>query len=227
MLLTCADPEEVRLRSDSEFFPLQVGLYHIYGIEETQFTSSGGPIDMVYKMKLAVIDSFRNSSGGTTYVIHRSVQQVGQTEFEYKDTWSARLDIDRVVVNEGNIPFVRLAFPLVLGKQWNGNALNELGGEQTCGGGPTFACDVYKILNANEPFEFKGEILESLQVEQNNNTDLIVKQDVRKELYVRNIGLVYKESSVLEYCTVGSCIGQQQIETGFILKQTLEEYGKE
>ena len=47
------------------------------------------------------------------------------------------------------------------------------------------------------------------------------------EIYARHIGLVYKEATVLEYCTVGDCIGKQQIEKGYTLKQTLTAYGKE
>ena len=60
---------------------------------------------------------------------------------------------------------------------------------------------------------------------QDNENDPIVKQDVRKSIYAKSIGLVYREITILEYCTVGNCIGKQIVENGVILKQTLNNYG--
>lgn len=227
MTIGCKEDESVILKMDSDFFPLAVGNFHVYQVNETQYTTLNPKVDLIYQLKLAIVDSFVNTSGGLTYVIHRSRKEAGQNSFNYLDTWSVRAEPSQIVVNEGNIPFVRLAFPLVAGRQWNGNALNSIGGEQTCGENPTYSCDIYTI-NDGVPFELNGEVLtETIEVVQNNNMDPIVKQDVRKEVYARNVGLVFKESTILEFCTVGNCIGQQQIEKGMILTQTLIEYGRE
>lgn len=224
----CSDSTEFIAKSDSEYFPVQVGSYFVYDVEETKYTSEDGQEDFLYQAKVAVVDSFQNSTGGTTYVMHYSIKNEDDGDFEYQDTWSARIESSQVVVSEGNISYIKLAFPLASGRQWNGNALNTLGGEESCGDDTTFSCDIYEIGNTGFQFSYNDEIWdETIEVIQNNNTDLIVKQDVRKEIYVRNIGLVYKESTILEYCTVGSCIGQQQIEKGSVLKQTLISYGKE
>lgn len=228
LLWMCGDTDVVSPPSDIDFFPLRVGQYHVYAVEETQYSTAEGQVDRSYQLKLTAIDSFENNSGGITYVIYRSIKEPGQSEFVYLDTWSTRVDQDKVVVNEGNTAFVKLAFPAVIGKEWNGNEFNTLGGEQTCSSVSSFPCDLYKIINQDVPFEFNSVIIgETLEVEQNNNTDPIVKQDVRTEIYARNIGLIYKETTILEYCTIGSCIGQQQIESGIILKQKLIEYGQD
>lgn len=225
--LSCGREDDVVIKKDNEFFPMSVGVFHIYEVEERQYSPIKDPEDFEYQLKLAVTDSFRNTAGGITYVIQRSKKTANEPSFTYLDTWSARVEASEVVVNEDNVPFVRLAFPLVMGKQWNGNALNNLGGEETCSS-PGVPCDIYTIETVGVPYDFKGEtLLETIDVVQNNNMDLIVKQDVRKEIYARNIGLVFKESTILEYCTVGDCIGKQQIESGQILKQTLLSYGKE
>jgi len=228
LVWSCSGDEEVIVKKDSDFFPIQVGAFFVYNVEETQYSVLEGQKDYVYQLKFSVTDSFPNNAGGITYVIQRSKKNSNDAGFSYLDTWSVRKEASEVIVNEGNIAFVRLAFPLDVGKEWNGNALNALGGEQNCGQGPTFPCDLYKVTGKGTPFEFNGETLtETIEVTLNNNTDLIVKQDVRTELYARNVGLVLKSSTVLEYCTVGACIGKQQIEKGYILKQTLTSYGKE
>jgi len=215
------------VKKDADFFPLSVGSFFIYDVLETNYSPLAGQEDLSYQLKLVVTDSFRNTAGGITHVIQRSTKSSTASSFEYLDTWSVRVEASQVVVNEGNISFVKLSFPLVAGKEWNGNAFNTLGGEETCGQGST-PCDLYSIEREGTPFELNNETLtETIEVLQNNNVDLIVKQDVRKEIYARHIGLVYKESTILNYCTVGACIGKQEIESGFLLKQTLVSYGKE
>jgi len=228
LVVACAEDPELISKKDPDFFPIQVGGYFIYDVQETIYTPINGQEDFLYQSKITVTDSFKNNAGGITYVLQRSTRSDDAAQFEYQDTWSTRIEPSQVVVIEGNTSFVRLAFPLSIGRQWNGNALNTLGGEESCGDDATFSCDIYEIGDFGFQFDLNGDILdETVEVIQNNNTDLIVKQDVRKEIYARNIGLVYKESTILEYCTVGSCIGQQQIEKGSVLKQTLISYGKE
>lgn len=228
LIWSCSDNADVVLKKDADFFPVSVGSFFIYDVEETKYTAITSQEDFIYKLKVTVTDSFVNNSGGITYVLLRSRQDQGKTGFDYLDTWSLRVEASQVVTIEDNVSFVRLAFPLAVGKQWNGNALNTIGGEDTCGDNPTISCDLYQVGSVGTPFDLNGEMLtETIEIVQNNNLDVIVKQDVRKEIYARNIGMVYKESTVLEFCTVGDCIGQQQIENGFRLKQTLVEYGKE
>ena len=225
---TCTSNDELAIKDDSTYFPLHVGSYFIYDIEETTYSVINGQEDLFYQLKMALVDSFQNNTGGITYVMHRSTRNNPATIFEYLDTWSARIESTQLVVNEGNLAFIKLVFPIGIGRTWNGNALNNLEGDDPCGDNGTILCDLYKIEAIGVPFEFNGEsLVETIEVVQNNNMDVIVKQDVRKEIYARNIGLVYKESSILNYCTVGSCIGQQQIDDGYKLKQTLVEYGKD
>ena len=226
-LLSCSDDGDQIIASDAGFFPLEAGSFYLYDIEETIFSSLQQSESFTYELRVEVTGSFDNTVGGVTYVLQRFRKDSGSTDFQTLETWSSRVEPTQVVVSEGNISFVKLAFPLVSGKQWNGNALNSLGGEQVCGDSGSFACDLYEISNAGFSFQAAGTTFDdTIEVTQNNNSDIIVGQDIRKEVYARDVGLVYKESTVLEFCTVGDCIGQQQVEKGFLLKQTLKAYGK-
>ncbi len=65
----------------------------------------------------------------------------------------------------------------------------------------------------------------TIEVIENNNSDLIVEQNIQKEIYAWEIGLVNREVTLLKYCTVGSCSGKQMVEEGLVYKQQLIEYG--
>jgi len=227
-LLSCSDDGELTTVADTDFFPLEKGAFYLYDVDETIYSGLQQSESFQYELRVVVADSFINATGGVTYVLQRFRKDSFNTDFQVLESWSSRIEPSQVVVSEGNISFVKLAFPLVTEKEWNGNAVNNLGGEEVCGENPTFACDLYTISNTGFAFQAAGQNFnETIEVTQNNNSDIIVGQDIRKEIYVRNVGLVYKESTVLEFCTVGDCIGQQQIEKGFLLKQTLKVYGKE
>ncbi len=62
---------------------------------------------------------------------------------------------------------------------------------------------------------------------QNEKLDSIDILDFRKEVYGLNIGLIYKNSSLLEFCDDIDCLGLKEIEQGRILTQTIIDYGKE
>ena len=70
-------------------------------------------------------------------------------------------------------------------------------------------------------------IPETVTVVQEDNQDFTVNLVRRFEIYGRHIGVVYKEEIDLSYCTDEDCIGQQVIESGSELRQSLVEYGQE
>ncbi|MEZ4972582.1 MAG: hypothetical protein R2820_04700 [Cyclobacteriaceae bacterium] len=227
LIIGCSDDELPELPSDSDFFPLRKGNYWLYDVQETRYSLSEGEQNFLYQSKLAVTDSFPNLGGGFTYVIQLSRKNEGESSFTYTDTWAVRSEANQIVVEEGGVPFVKLAFPVAAGKTWNGNAFNTVEGDEDCGDG-NFTCDLYAISDDAVEFDLNGEMFsDAVEVTQNNNQDLIVEQDIRKEVYVRKVGLATRNVTMLEYCTVGDCIGQQEIEKGVVLTQTLIEYGRE
>ncbi|MGE0588131.1 MAG: hypothetical protein AB7O48_06120 [Cyclobacteriaceae bacterium] len=227
-MIGCSEDELPELPADSDFFPLRKGNYWVYDVQETQYSVSAGEQASSYQTKLMVTDSFPNLGGGFTYVIQHSRKNEGESSFTYADTWAVRSEANQIVVEEGGVPFVKLSFPVVPGKTWNGNAFNTLEGEEDCGNGELFTCDLYAVADEPVMFELNSETFsDAVEVIQNNNQDLIVKQDIRKEIYVRNVGLASRAVTILEYCTVGDCIGQQEIENGIVSTQTLVEYGRE
>lgn len=208
----------------TEYYPLQLGIFWVYKVNETHITQVGGQTNQAYELKILVTDSIP-SEGQTLYRLQRYTRPDSSQPWVSLDTWSTRKDQFQAVLQEGNIPYVKLAFPLVEAKTWNGNVLNTLGGKDKCVDG-SISCENYTVAKLSQPFQDNGVSFEdSVTIIENNDDDPIVGKDVRKTVYAHSVGLIYREITTLEYCTIGSCIGKQIVENGTILKQVLLDHG--
>lgn len=207
---------------DKDFSPLKKGWYQLYDVEEITY-ELGIPETLFYELKTAVIDSFQNTEGVYTYVIHRSTRGEGETSWTYLDTWSAQKNGSELIVSEENIPYIKLHYPATEGKQWDGNTYNNVINPST-----NTHEDLYTIDEAGSSLTLGDQQLgEYVRVLQEDNQEFIVFFDKRLETYVRDIGLAYKETQQLYYCTQEDCLGEQIVEQGVIYTQTIKEYGKE
>lgn len=207
------DSDSIITESGLDYFPLQTGNYYIYNIDETIYSEVAPVQNKIYQMKVEVMDSFPTPDGTYTYVLSRMTRDNETDVWLDLDTWSTRANNLELVVNEGNTPYLKLVFPLHEGKEWNGNKYNNFGE------------DKYQLTSFGEPFELEETNFENtLTVTQENNDDVIVYHDIRKEVYAKDIGLVYREIMQLSYCTNNDCLGQQIIKSGKIYKQQLDTY---
>ena len=215
-IVSCDSSDENRLPdTGTDYFPLRKGVFQVYDVTEVVYTL-GEPETLTYELKVMVSDSFPNAEGGYSYVIYRSKRNQGNTEFVPLDTWSARKDAREIVVNEENISFFKIKLPVAKNEEWDGNLYNTKGE------------DVYTIQDVKTPYAVNGTVHEDcIVVHQNDNEDFVVSLDQRQEIYARHIGLIYKEARLLNYCSVGDCLGKQQVESGVIYTQSIKAHGVE
>lgn len=214
-LVSCDDPEEASSDIGKQYYPIRTGLYQIYDVERTVY-ELGVPTTYFYELKTVVVDSFLNLEGNYTYVVHRSTRPDDQSAWQYMDTWSIRDDEWETVEGEGNLLMVKLKYPVSTGLTWDGNVYNVEGEDE------------YEIDSQKESLTFNNVTFgDCLTVNQNDNEDYIVFLDQRKEIFAKDAGLVYKDSTWLKYCTQVDCLGQQEVEEGVIYKQTIKSYGVE
>lgn len=220
----CQTQDTLLKSTGTEYFPMKVGLFWEYDVVETVISQVSGQTTELYTLRHIVTDSL-SSSGERTFIIQRSRRADANSAWSTLDTWSVRLSTFQAIMQEGNVPFVRMQFPLSEGKSWNGNSLNNLTGSDACADG-SFQCDNYQVVSLGKAFQTTGlSYSNSVTIVENNEDDPIVMQDVRKSVYAASVGLVYRELSQLEYCTIGACIGQKVVENGLVQKQTLTAHG--
>ncbi len=224
LLLGCQSRDVRPKITGAEYFPLKVGTFWIYDVSQTTITQLGGQSTSTFELKTEITDSIV-SGGEINYVLQRFKRVNSSQPWTAIETWSARKNQFQGILQKGNTIFLELAFPFSEGKSWNGNTFNSLGGSDLCPDG-TLKCENYLLSDWMKRFETTGVSFEdSVTIIENNDNDPVVKQDVRKSVYAKSVGLVYHEETILEYCTVGDCINKQIVENGNVIKQTIKDYG--
>lgn len=224
LIISCSEQEQVEPDLGMDYFPLQVGNYSIYEVEETTILPSSEETNFSYQLKVTVTDSSVNEKGEVTYIIVREKRANPADSWESIETWAATVIENRVIQNESNIFFVKLIFPPSLNLSWDGNQYNNLpfdGGIETFYDGndiPYYISEIDKSITLSTGFEAEN----SLTVVQNDYNDVITGIDERKEVYARGVGLVYKEINQYIKCNGAICTGDRS----FIFIQSLKTHGK-
>jgi len=226
ILLGCSSKELLPDPIVPDYLPLERGGFQIYLVDSV-VVRQNVETTYTFELKTVVTDSFPNAEGGFTFVIQRFKRAASASPWTALGSWSARVNSFQAVINEGNISYVKMAGPLGNGKEWDGNALNSVGGTERCLDRDSHTCDIYQVGSFAKPYSTSsGKTFDNtLTIIQNDNKDLIVAQDKRSEVYALKAGLVYREIIFLEYCTDTSCVGTQFVTTGLKYKQTISDYG--
>ena len=228
MLLGLASCEQETLSPQSQrlgvsYYPMEVGRYAEYAVEEIIYTVVAEPDTQQYLLREVVADSFPGQGGEIIYQLERSTRPSTQQDWSLDSVWTARKSTQRVVVIENNVPLVKLVFPFTSGLNWDANALNSR------------EADSYELVATPEVLrnEIKSPLdstllVDMLTVVQEQSQDTIITRFEASETYARDLGLVYKKSLRLQYCnSEPACIGMGILESGRIYRQTLTTYGKE
>ena len=216
LLLGCQDEvlEADPVGVGYNFFPLNLGDFRIYDVEEITYSSQGPEMNS-FQMRTEVVDTFQNQAGGITYVISELRRDTPSDEWEFVQTNSARLTETQAMFADGNVSFLKLSFPISAGKTWDANALNSMDEDLV----EMDSLFVPYITSAGD------SIPETLTVILEDNQDVIVNLVRSYEIYGLDIGLVYFEEIDRFFCVEETCLGQQIIEEGTEIRQTLIAYG--
>lgn len=224
VIISCSEKEQVEPDSGTDYFPLQVGNYSIYEVQETTKLPSSASTKDAYELKVTITDSYTNDHGEVSYIMVHERRNSAADNWESVATWSASITNNRVIQNEANVSFVKLIFPPSLNLSWDGNEYNNLpfnGGLEAFYDGsdtPYVIADINKSITLSTGFTAEH----SLTVVQNDYNDPITGMDERKEVYARGIGLIYKEINQFIKCNGTICTGDRSY--SFI--QSLKENGK-
>ena len=212
----CSETSEVDpLSLGSQYFPLEVGDYRIYDVSGVRYNNMLDSIEFTYQLKESVKDSFTNLESGYSYTIQREKRNSELDTWEIDSIWTARKTDRTAIMVENNVPFIKLSFPIGDNISWDGNSLNDQ------------QIDEYIMVNTNTSFSNElTSYSNTVTVIQEDLSDPFVQNNLEWEVYAEDIGLIFKEITLVYYAQ-NEYYGLQKINSGIKYYQSLTEYGKE
>ncbi len=210
----CNDCENQR--KGTEFFPLEVGYFVEYDVNEEEINLGRPAIARQYQLKELIAEQYTDPTGKTVYRMARFRRNLEGQRWQPDSTITLRLQVDHAIRNENGRDFVKMLFPPVERLSWNGNLYNTLGE------------DSYELKNVNQPLTIGGTTFAHTVTVVQQNDSTLVNQDKRVEVYAAEVGLVYRERVNVQFCsTTPACIGKAQIDFGTRQFVRFRKAGKE
>ncbi len=187
----------------TDYFPIQSGHYSIYDVSEQRFSLTTAPVSLTYQVKETIGPAYTDVGGKPAYQLLRYRRTTDAQPWMLDSLWSIRRSSTEGIRTESGRDVVKVVFPVVENARWNANRLNALG------------ADDYMLRNVGKPFAVSGMSFgETATVVQQTDSTLVA-QDERLEVYARTIGLIYKETVQVQFCTATpECIGKNQVTYG-------------
>lgn len=199
----------------SSYFPLKVGNFSIFQVDGVQYNNFSDSAAFSYQLRESVVDSFQNLELGISYKILIEKRPNEATPWSTDSIWTARKDALRAIRVENNIPVIYLTFPLKENKTWNANGLNDK------------PSDNFEMVKVRDAFTGAFQTFnETVTVIQEYIPDKVVNFISLKEIYSKDVGLVYKENIILKY-RQDDLLGKEIIDSGIKYYQSLIEHGEE
>lgn len=200
---------------DYDYFPLETGRYCVYDVQQEQFFA-GSPIRQHYQLREVIGLPYTDATGQTTYRLMRYRRTDESQSWQADSVWAVRLINNEAIRSENGLDFVMLLFPVGSQLHWNGNGRN--------GREP----DEYRTRNAGQTYHVLDKQFDKTVTVVAGNDSTLIAQDKRLDVFARQVGLVYRERTHLQFCTTSpACIGKNQIEYGTRYIYRIRTYGKE
>ena len=210
-VISCSDDaEDFPLGHD--YFPITIGDYRVYEVSETSYVDKIETIDN-YQLRESFYDSIE-SENEVTFLMRVQRRNSDQDNWVSIENITVRQTESNLEYREGNMSFVKMSYPVLTNRSWDGNAQNQ-NSEQVYR---------YEELGSND---FTFESTDHIKVIISDLPANIVEQDERFEIYAQGIGLVERNFIEIDFCQ-SNCDGEVNLrENGRILNQRLIEYGVE
>lgn len=215
-LISCGESETTPADLSLDYFPLETGRYIIYDVTEQRFSLTARPATSTFQLKETVGTRYTDVLGQPAFRLQRFRRANAQANWQTDSLWTTRTNSRAAIRTENGADFVRLTFPAIERSRWNGNELNRFGE------------DSYELRSVNKPYSIGIQAFAETATVLQQNDSMLVSQDKRVEVYARQIGLVYKETVQLQFCSsTPTCVGKAQIDFGVRRYIRIASYGTE
>jgi hypothetical protein len=198
-----------------DYFPLTVGHYMIYDVQETVYSSGQkNPVISAYQEKDEVSRVTSGTDAGETYIVSRSTRKTSTDSWQKIKEYSIKQFPDKLIFNIDNQSLVPFIFPVDSKITWNGNMYNTLDPE------------AYHYEDINQPYQVENLSFDkTLTLVERRDTTSVIDYDLGLKRFALGVGLIYDEQTSYEYCqSSAECIGKDIIDSGSRKVRKLVDY---
>lgn len=238
LLVSCDETTEGGIDLELDYFPLEIGNYIIYQVDSTTYDDFNDTIRQRTLFAREIVEStFIDASGRESYRIQREYRENTQQSWGAAgfDIWAAYSDDSKAERVEENQRYIKLVFPPRENKTWNGNIHINVDPDGDLGYLLNWEYEMVEVgISAQVDLLNFDTTLTVIQ----QSTGTLIDTTGSREVYAKDVGLIYKEIFVLETqcssCDPGDAVCLQicqnspwtsKAERGFIMKQSILEYG--
>jgi len=178
-----------------EYFPVDIGSWVIYKVDSIDYNDFTGNVDTFrFYIKEIIESHFPDNEGRLTLRIERYVKYENDTAWDIKNVWKANRLNQRAEKVEENVRFIKMVFPILHNKTWDGNAFNFLNPQE------------YSYGAIHQPHTLNGFTFDStVTVLQGKEMTLFTEKEAY-EVYAKHIGCIYMKRKVLNKMANGTII---------------------
>ncbi len=224
IILACNKQEIREIDYMYDYYPLKTGSSITYEVDSITYDDFFEPVKIdtaSYLIKEEVGEVFIDNSGRTNYEIKVYRSDSAQSWQLEKINLAILVD-NRLEKVEDNLRFIKLIFPPKIGSIWAGNGYINFEDDWNCGylGDWQYRYITVGVTNSVNSQLF-DETLEVLQVDEEN----VICKNFSKEIYAKNIGLVYRYHLRLTTQVVNPAVPFiKKAEKGYIIEQKIKNY---
>jgi hypothetical protein len=205
------------------YFNLEEGFYREYDVYEIIYEAVDRSDTLTYQLREEVREAFVTENAEKAHLIYRYRRDIITEDWQLDSVWTARIENQRAIMVENNIPLVKMTFPSDTINTWDRNLFNDR--DQ----------NVIRANTFNQPFTvgFNTYLNASQIVISDIPIDSLIPfgPDERYEVYADSIGLVLKEYNTYRVCAQGEAgcdnkFGVDVIKSGRYYRETLIAFGR-
>ena len=222
--------EETNLEMGYEYFPLELGKYKIYQVDSVVYDTTGSGVTITNSssyIQEEIVDTLLDNSGRLNYKIERSWRRETGDVWQLQDVWLTNRSDETAERIEENLRFIKMVFPLSVGKTWDGNIFIDQTTNISVAGETIeiFKNWLYEVASIGEMATVGSntydEVAEIIQADSENFIELRSS----REQYAKGVGMVYRKMSILDTQRIDENEPwESKAQKGFILTQWLLEH---
>lgn len=223
MIACSKESETFSTATIADYSPLIVGKYVTYQLDSTVFVNFGTAQEIrSYQVKYTVDAVITDNLGRPAYRIFRSIRKTAAQPFVPDATFTAVNTGNGLEFTENNLRYIKLRLPIRNGYSWKGNSFIETSSSNSnlrylADWDYTYA-DVHTSKKVGT-FTFDSTLTVMQRADSSflpvTSSTIFADKNVSKEIYAKNVGLVFRDFIHFEYQ------GVSKTYTGYGVKYTI------